>query len=314
MEGRACFAPMFVWNRLASSKWRDAWEERFLGSGQTNAVLTDLPGKKTFRLEVYVTTRAEADAIQKQFGGSVRKVKAENWAALAPPVSPPLRVRGRLVVTHTGDDAEAVKLRETESPVPVLQIPPEMAFGTGDHATTATCLRILCDDLDRRIRAGGTKPSVADFGTGTGILALASRLWGAAPVVAFDFDPVAVRIARANAKRNNVRGVTWAVADATSWAPPRTYDVVVANLFANVLVESMPILCRALAEDGTLIVSGILRDHFPDVEATARRHKFTLADIRVRGKWVTAAGGRIKARAKSPSRPTPRSSRTPSKS
>lgn len=302
---------MFVWSRLASMKWREAWEERFQSAGQTNAVFTELPGAKSFRLEVYVAGEAEAEAIRRQFGGSIRRLKNENWAALAPPVSPPLRVRGRLVVTHTPDEEAAARLREAEAPVPVLQIPPEMAFGTGDHATTATCLRLLCDDLDWRARGGGTAPAVADAGTGTGILALAARMWGASPVAGFDFDPVAVRIARANARRNNVRGVTWSVEDATTWRPPRKYDVVLANLFANVLVAAMPVLRRALAKDGTLIVSGILRDHFPDVEAAAREQRITFSDVRVKGKWVTAAGSPTPASAKKTSarstspRPTP---------
>ena len=70
---------MFVWSKLSSEKWADAWEERFVGAGGQNAVITKMPHRKTIRVEVYCEKRREAEAIKKQFGGSVRELKSQNW-------------------------------------------------------------------------------------------------------------------------------------------------------------------------------------------------------------------------------------------
>ncbi len=281
---------MFVWSRLASSKWRDAWEERFHGLGQTNAVFTDLPGSRSFRLEVYVAKEEDARRIQKQFGGSLRRLQMENWAAATPPPARPLRVRGRLVVYHGGDEATAARLREAEAPTPLLHIPPDLAFGTGDHATTSTCLRLLHDTIRRHNRENPSAPAMADLGTGTGILALAARLWGASPVFACDFDPLALRVARKNARANQVSGISWKQLDITSWNPERSYNIVVANVFANVLIKAMPALHASLAPGGQWILSGILTEHWEDVAIGIEEHRLALSRKVVRGKWVTATG------------------------
>ena len=80
---------MHVWSKLSSVKWRDAWEERFLGLGQTNAVINELPSGKSIRVDVYCENEKDALAIMEQFGGRIRKLKHENWAAMA---APPLRL------------------------------------------------------------------------------------------------------------------------------------------------------------------------------------------------------------------------------
>ena len=85
---------------------------------------------------------------------------------------------------------------------PVLLIPAGMAFGTGDHATTATCLRFLADVADS---LAGKPWEMLDLGTGSGILALAARVLGAKRVEAGDFDPDSVRTAKESATRRTVR-------------------------------------------------------------------------------------------------------------
>ncbi len=284
------FPPMFVWSKLTSEKWRDAWEERFLGHGQTNAVISSLPGGKTVRVEVYCAKASEAKKIHQAYGGTVREVKKEEWAVPAAVAGPPMRIRGRLVVTNALEPEDADEVRAVETKVPVLHVPPGLAFGTGDHATTSTCLRVMADYSAVRAKAG--KPwSMADLGTGTGILAMAARVFGATDIYAMDFDPLSVKAARANFRRNKLRGITLEQADITTWKANRKYDFIAANVFADVLTLSLPLLRRGLAKGGCLVISGILKSHWPELELAAASHGIQFPDVRRKGKWVTAAGG-----------------------
>jgi len=125
---------------------------------------------------------------------------------------------------------------------------PGMAFGTGTHATTSLCLAAIDDFLARRPGA-----SVLDVGTGSGLLAIAARKLGAGRVAANDNDPVAV--AGENAARNG------AILELTGEPPgaiPGAFDLVVANILANVLVELAPSLVGKTAPGGELVLAGIL--------------------------------------------------------
>lgn len=288
-------ASMFVWSKLSSEKWRDAWEERFLGHGQTNAVITALPGRTTVRVEVYCARAGEAGKLRKAYGGSVREVKQSEWAVPVAVAGPPMRIRGRLVVTNALEPGDAAKVRVAEGKVPVLHVPPGLAFGTGDHATTSTCLRVLADFAGERSRAGKAW-SMADLGTGTGILAMAAKVFGAGEIHALDFDPLAVKAARANIKRNGLRGIFLERADLTTWVAPRRFDFIAANVFADVLTLSLPRMKRAMAKDGRLVISGILRDHWPDLEAAGAKHGIIFPKVIRKGKWVTALGKLATAR------------------
>jgi ribosomal protein L11 methyltransferase len=127
---------------------------------------------------------------------------------------------------------------------------PGMAFGTGTHATTSLCLGAIDDFLARRPAA-----SVLDVGTGSGLLAIAARKLGAGRVAANDNDPVAVAVAAENAGRN---GAALELTGAPPEAIPGAFDLVVANILANVLVELAPVLARKTAPGGELVLAGVL--------------------------------------------------------
>ncbi|MEM8954443.1 MAG: 50S ribosomal protein L11 methyltransferase, partial [Verrucomicrobiota bacterium] len=135
---------MHVWSKLASARWRDAWEDRVLGLGQTNAVIRGLPGGKTIRIEVYCETEADAEQLKGDFGGSVRRLASKNWAThRGPRRSEPMKIRDRLLITGERDEGKLARIRRAHSDREVIAIPAEMAFGTGEHETTSTCLRLL---------------------------------------------------------------------------------------------------------------------------------------------------------------------------
>lgn len=167
----------------------------------------------------------------------------------------------------------------------ILEIDPGLAFGSGLHPTTQLCLQIL-EDMPL---AGKT---VFDVGTGSGILALAALKLGAAHIRAVDIDDVAVRVARENLERNGYplsRGegvlAETAVGSAADGGE-RTWDVVLANILANTLIELMPDLAAALSPDGQLILSGLLVEQEASVTAAANAHRLQLSNRQVEEDWV----------------------------
>ena len=268
---------MWRWSKLSSSKWADAWEERFYGN--SNSVITEIKGGKSIRIEVYCPSEEEANAILFQFGGSVREIKNENWVAVSAPKTAPLLIRNRLVVSQVPLETEAFPDKQ------IIIIPPEMAFGTGDHPTTSTCLRLLVDQAEKL--EGGW--SFLDLGTGSGLLAIAARFLGAGEIEAFDFDPKAVEVAQNNALRNQVENLHVFEADVFKWSNTKEFKVVAANLFSTVLIEALPLIRNWIRVDGYLILSGILSEQWPEVLVVATKSGFRNELVQKKGKWVTAS-------------------------
>ena len=279
---------MFVWSKLSGSQWMDAWEERF--AGNPNLVIELLKGGKSVRVQLYCDSRQQAEAVTARFGGTVRQVVKSEWTKPVPKPRP-LKVRDALLVTPETGVRELAALRLANPRRQLISIPPEMAFGTGDHATTASCLRLLVDVARER---RGTVWSMADLGTGSGLLAIAARKLGSGPVFACDFDPFAVEVAANNLRRNEVGEVSLKRQDVLKWKPRgRGYTVVLANLFSTVLIEAWPVIARALAPGGDLIVSGILGSQAWEVFTAAAGHGLGFSKVVRKGKWVTARGGHL---------------------
>ena len=274
-----------VWSKLSAAQWEDAWEETFRGPLQTGLAITRLRGGRTLRVEVYCERAADARRIQKEYGGQIRVLKDQNWAALSAESLQPVRVRQSLIIAHSPEVAE--QMRAAHPDRAVLCIPGEMAFGTGDHATTATCLRLLADYAAALNEKAW---SLLDLGCGTGILALAAAKLGAQPVGGFDYDPAAVRVANRNARLNGARGLRFTRDDVTTWKPSRRYDVVTANIFFDVLALSFPRIAAAMKPGGMVIVSGILFKHAAECLAAGTKAGLKFDKPIRRGKWVTAVG------------------------
>jgi ribosomal protein L11 methyltransferase len=275
---------MYRWTRLSSQKWEDAWEERlqFLGPGRV--AMVTWPDSKALKIEAF-TDKKTADALAKRFGGRVTKVAAHIWNGDQSRPRAPLAIRGKLWVFS--DEASWKKSKRKSD---AIWIPAGMAFGTGEHATTATCLRLLCD-------AVGNFPEgwrAIDAGTGSGILGIAAEKLGASAVEAFDFDPVCVRIAKENAKNNGCRRIKVTKADARKISSFHRADVILANLFSELLLASAPGFARKLANGGWLIFSGVLRKQADEVSAGLVKLGFEPPRIVPRGKWCAGVTRRKK--------------------
>jgi ribosomal protein L11 methyltransferase len=280
-----------AWRKICHEKWVDSWQERLLWLGSERLAVTQFNGSKRVRLEIYAVTRSEAAVLKREFGGEIRNLSRSNADWVKSIVQKkPIPIRGRLRIVNL--EPEAGKNWDGD----VIFVPASLAFGTGEHATTAGCLRLLCDIVP----ADHTGWTFLDVGTGTGILALAAAKLGADRIHAFDADAIAVRTAKQNARLNGLSGKLriWRQ-DVLKFQPESVYDVVTANLYSVLLRQALPKLVKAARKDGFLIFSGILRDQEAEVKEWLREKKLDLQESRRRGKWTTILarkrGGAAKA-------------------
>ncbi len=143
------------------------------------------------------------------------------------------------------------KLRTRDRGKIVLHIDPKMSFGTGHHETTRLCLRLLQEHLQQGM-------SVLDFGSGTGVLAIAAVKLGAKQCVAVDNDSWTMPNIRENLKRNHVERKVKAILGDDLAIPPTTFDLIVANIDLPTITRTFHKLIRRLRKGGLLILSGIL--------------------------------------------------------
>ena len=143
------------------------------------------------------------------------------------------------------------KVRKRDKGKIVLHIDPKMAFGTGHHETTRLCMVLLEDHIR-------PDDAVLDFGTGTGVLAIAAIKLGARSAYAIDNDPLAVENAGENVRKNRVADVVKLKLGDVSKLPTRKFDLITANIDLPTITVSLKGLLPRLKEGGTLIVSGLL--------------------------------------------------------
>lgn len=272
---------MWQWTRLASAKWEEEWEERLRPLSGSSLAITALPGGRSVRLQVFASKK-KLEEIQRHFGGRISRLRQEAW--LRPVAMPPLRIRRALVVF--GDTAQWKAA--APNPTPIF-IPAGLAFGTGHHATTAGCLRLLADSA----RSLPSDWRMADLGCGSGILGIAGAKLGASAVEALDYDPECVRTAKANVERNRVDNMRVRRGDVLRWKPRARFEIITANLFSDVLIVAAPVIAHALKPGGTLVFSGVLRD-----QSDACLRAFAgagLAELmaRGRGKWIFGSARKV---------------------
>lgn len=169
----------------------------------------------------------------------------------------------------------------------VVILDPGLSFGTGQHPTTAFCLRELA-------RCGKKEAgwSFLDIGTGSGILAIAAAKLGYAPVHAFDFDPDAVRIARANARANGVHNQLRIVRrDVTKLPirPVRQYDLICANLISTLLIVGRRRIAAQLKRGGSLVLAGILKSEFSQMQKIFAELGLKLAAKKIENEWCSGS-------------------------
>jgi ribosomal protein L11 methyltransferase len=261
--------PTWSWQRRIVPADADAWIARLQAAGCATWTLTERPNRARALLAVYDVKREPILALHGLFGGQVVSIAQSAWLSAKP--TPPTRISKALEILHDQPRKKAGSHQ--------LVIPHGLAFGSGEHGTTFMLLRTLVrEPIPMR---------VLDLGTGSGVLALAARRFGAKHIVATDFDPAAVRTARQNEALNfPTPQIRWRRADVKRLAEKPRHDLVLGNLFSGILVEAARQITAAVAPKGKLWLSGILREQKGEVIATYRKQGLRLKHATTRGKWV----------------------------
>jgi len=272
---------MYIWRKRVTTDWLEQRSEDLLRRFGTALAITEQPAKARTVVEVSCETRNDALQLRRELGGGIEKLRTDWLEQFAKRNrAKPLRIGSRLIVSRT-------RLRTAKSPRTIV-IPAEAAFGTGEHATTAMCLRML--ERVTRERAAGW--SMLDAGTGSGILAIAASCLGAKKIIAIENDPLACAVAKRNAAANRVHNIGFRTGDVLTQKFQGTFDIITANLYSEILIAALPAWRRSVAGDGRLILSGILRSQEPTVIAALRRNGFAMRERRRRGKWIALLAGR----------------------
>ena len=259
-------------------------EELLQSRTRERLAIIERPGWKRALLEVACRSRKQARDLVKEFDGRIERLPRGWLERLAKEKRKPLRIGKRLIIMRAKDKREAGSFPYS------LILPAGAAFGTGEHATTAMSLRLL-EQVTRGWKRGW---SMVDLGTGSGILALAAKCFGAKHVVAIDVDPIAIATATENARLNKIDNLDFQLADARRWNFParlalsevERVDIVTANLFSELLIEVLPKVKRSR----WLILSGALREQEKELVRALQRNKIDIAQVRRRGKWIAILG------------------------
>ena len=199
----------------------------------------------------------------------------EDWAESWKAYFHPEKIGERIVICPTWEeyDPSADEI--------VIELDPGAAFGTGNHATTAMCLRYL----EKLVQP---KQRLFDIGTGSGILAIAAYKLGAGEIIAVDYDSVAVRVAAENIAQNNAEGnIEVFVSDLFKSLRGRGQaDIITANIIADIIIRLLPELGDFLAPEGTFLASGIIKDREADVLAALAENKFEVVHKSYDKEWV----------------------------
>ncbi len=191
---------------------------------------------------------------------------------------PPIQISDRVTIVPTWHEAS----NHAVDAVNII-LDPGAAFGTGSHPTTRLCLQWLEANLQ-----ASDHPRVLDYGTGSGILAIAAVKLGAAQANGVDIDPAAIEAAAYNARQNQV-DIHFSTTDT---ALEYVADITVANILANPLKVLAPLLASHTRTGGSLVLAGILDEQSDDIIAIYRPY-FDLAVWRNAEGWACIAGRRV---------------------
>lgn len=272
--------------------------ERFLNSSAKYWDYADLDNMQTEGqpcVKAYVQDLSEAKNAEsvftemkgKDFGidiGSlnveIREKDEEDWANNWKLYYKPINIGERLLVCPSWEEVDNTENRT------LLKLDPGMAFGTGSHPTTSMCLEYL----ERTVKSGDT---TLDLGCGSGILFIAALLLGSKNAIGVDIDPIAEKIARENADLNQVDESSYEVFAGdiltdkclVAKVSDIQYDIVVANIVANVIIELAPLAYSLTKNGGTFITSGIIFERLDEVKEALVKSGFEILEDKRTDDW-----------------------------
>lgn len=221
----------------------------------------------------------------KKFGSLeilLENVSEEDWANSWKQFFKPITIGDKILIKPLWEDDP-----ENREGRIIFNVDPGMVFGTGTHETTKLCI----EAAEKYIKSGD---NVLDLGCGSGILSIISLLLGAGQATAADIDPKALDIAYANAERNGIDKSRYNVLignivtdkDLQDKIGYNKYDVVFANIVADVIIALAPLVTKQIKKDGVFIVSGIITERSDEVTEALKQNGFDIIEKNIENGWV----------------------------
>jgi ribosomal protein L11 methyltransferase len=258
----------------------DGWAEDSIGCPDRHAVVGYFPKDRKIKkrckvLEKRLALLKENSAVL--YRVSYKELAEEDWAEAWKAFFTPQKIGQKIVVKPTWCEYGA------EPDDIVLELDPGMAFGTGTHPTTALCVNLIEEYLNRG-------SSFLDIGTGSGILMITAAKLGAGLICGVDKDNVAVEVAAANLKLNGFDPQSYSLSTGNLLEGIKDkYDFVVANIFTHVILELLDDLHRTLTQDGIFVCSGMFEKNKNLVVAKMKNLGFEILEIREQEEWAAIA-------------------------
>ena len=226
----------------------------------------------------------DADNLFGRLTVEIGKIADEDWENNWKQYFKPFCVGKNIVIKPTWENYEK-KDGQT-----VLEIDPASSFGSGSHMTTRLCL----ESIEKLILEGKNSGTLLDMGCGSGILGIGAYLLSGSDITAVDIEENSIRIARENAEINKLPDnkfhayVGNVITDRELYDTvcSKKYDIIAANIVSDIIIMMAPLFKKVLAENGRLIVSGIISERADEVEGVLRKYGFVREDFFDREGWA----------------------------
>ena len=230
-----------------------------------------------FGFKTYIEESAFDDSLMEQlsqrfnFSYKAKLIPQQNWNALWEASFQPINIHNFCGIRADFHPPFADVQHE-------IVINPKMAFGTGHHETTASMIEVM-SKMDM------TGKKVFDYGCGTGVLAILAAKMGADSVLAIDYDPLSTENTEENCLVNQTTDIAVQLGE-LSVVEADDFDIILANINRNVILDSLPSLFLKTKQDGQVLISGFLQSDLPLMTNTLTKVGFKIVDSVTRGEWV----------------------------
>jgi len=275
------FSEIFPWKDVFVTFLADLGCESFADGETENDLLAYIPENDYDKNKM--ESFFDEYKLKTHFSFSIHEIEQQNWNAVWESNYEPVLIAERCFIRAPFHEPNSDAEYE-------IVIEPKMSFGTAHHETTSLMIEFLLEEELQNKR-------VLDMGAGTGILAILSHLRGASPITAIDNDEWAYLNNMENNARNNAETIQVKLGDASLLSENEKYDVIIANINRNILLNDLPVYVQTLPKGGVIFLSGFyIGDDLEMITLKCNELGLQLVAVREKNKWCAAKFEKKKSR------------------